>query len=141
LEVEVERVDRELAAEAGLLVAAERDPGKRGERHVDADHARLDARGDAVPARGVAGPDRGEEAVLDVVRDPNRVLLVLERDDGHDGAEDLLLRDLHRVRDLREHGRLVEGASTFAELAAGDDFGAFLPTALDEAVNALAVRG
>src|SRR3954468_23597906 len=73
LEVEVERLDRQLAAEARLLVAAERDAGERGERHVDADHPRLDLRGHAMTARGFAGPPRREQAVLDVVRDADRI--------------------------------------------------------------------
>src|SRR5204862_7976778 len=89
LQVELERVDRELAAEAGLLVAAERDPREGRERHVDADHAGLDRARDTVAARRVARPDGGEEAVADVVGDPDRVLLVLERDRRHDRAEDL----------------------------------------------------
>ena len=40
LEVQVERVDRELAAEAGLLVPAERDAREGRVRHVDADRPR-----------------------------------------------------------------------------------------------------
>src|SRR3954451_9653555 len=91
LEIELERLEPELAAEARLLVAAERDPRERGVRHVDADGARLDARCDAVAARRVARPDRRHQPVLDVVGDTDRVLLVLERDDGNDRAEDLLL--------------------------------------------------
>src|SRR5918996_1110148 len=42
LEVEIERLERELAPEARLLVAAERDPRERRVRHVDPDRARLD---------------------------------------------------------------------------------------------------
>ena len=69
LEVEVERLERELAPEAGLLVAAERDPGKRRVRHVDPDRARLDPRRDAVAACRIARPDRRHEPVAHVVRD------------------------------------------------------------------------
>ena len=54
LEVEVERLERELASEAGLLVAAERDARERGVRHVDADRARLDLRA----RRGGRAPGR-----------------------------------------------------------------------------------
>src|SRR4051812_17041074 len=57
LEVQVERLERELAAEAGLLVAAERDPGERRVRHVDADRPGLDLRRDPMTARRVARPD------------------------------------------------------------------------------------
>src|SRR5581483_10870515 len=140
LEVELERVDRELATEARLLVPPERNARERRERHVDPDHPGLDARGDAMTARRIAGPHAREEPVPHVVRDSNSVALVLERDDCHDGPEDLLLRDLHRVLHLREHGRHVEGALAVAELAASDYLGALLPTALDEAVHAVAMR-
>src|SRR3954465_13243999 len=101
LEVELERLEAQLASEARLLVPAERDPGKGGVRHVDADRARLDARGDAMSARRIAGPDGCTQPVLHVVGEADRVPLVFERDHRHDGAEDLLLRDRHRVVDLR----------------------------------------
>src|SRR5205823_8874260 len=42
LQVELERLEPELAAEARLLVPAERDPRERRVRHVDADGAGLD---------------------------------------------------------------------------------------------------
>src|SRR2546423_1740791 len=57
LQVEVERLEPELAAEAGLLVAAERDPRERRVRHVDPDAAALDPGRDAMAAGGIAGPD------------------------------------------------------------------------------------
>ena len=41
LEVEVERLDAELASEAGLLVAAERDTWEGGVGHVDSNRAGL----------------------------------------------------------------------------------------------------
>src|SRR4051812_38049829 len=69
LEVELERLEPELASEARLLVPAERDPGERRVRHVDADRARLDPRRDAMAARRVAGPDGGHQPVLHVVRE------------------------------------------------------------------------
>src|SRR5207248_5135039 len=77
LEVELERLEAELAAEAGLLVAAERDPREGRVRHVHAHGAGLDARREPQAARGIARPDRRHQPVLDVVRDPDRVLLVL----------------------------------------------------------------
>ena len=139
LEVELDRLEPELATEAGLLVAAERNARERRVRHVDPDGAGLDPRGDAMAASGVAGPDAGHEPVLDVVRDPDRVLLVLERDHGHDRAEDLLLRDGHPAVDLREHGRRVERARPLLRLAAGDHLGSLLDALLDEPVHLAAV--
>src|ERR1051325_2398497 len=73
LEVELKRVEPQLAAEARLLVPADRDPWERGIRHVDPDRPRLDTCGDAVAARRVAGPDRRHQPVADVVRDADRV--------------------------------------------------------------------
>src|SRR4051794_33706849 len=77
LEVELERLEAELAPEARLLVPAERNSRERGVRHVDADRARLDPRRDTVAARGVARPHRRHQPVLHVVREADRVLLVL----------------------------------------------------------------
>ena len=110
-------------------------PGNARVRHVDPDGAGLDARGDAVAARGIARPDGGHQPVLDVVRDPDRVLLVLERDHGDDRAEDLLLRNGHAGVDLREHGRRVERARPVLRLPAGHDLGSLLDALLDEAVH------
>src|SRR5215213_10766161 len=92
LEVELERLEPELASEPRLLVAAERDARERRVRHVDADRARFDPRRHAMAACRVPGPDGGHEAVLHVVREADRVLLVLERDHRDDRPEDLLLR-------------------------------------------------
>src|SRR6266511_5517897 len=72
LEVELERVEPELTAETGLLVAAERNAGEGGVRHVDADRAGLDPPGETMPAPRVAGPDGRHQAVTRVVRDPDR---------------------------------------------------------------------
>src|SRR3954451_10252771 len=66
LEILVERLDAELAAESRLLVAAEGDAGERCVRHVDADRSRLHLLRDAVAARGIAGPDRRHQAVAHV---------------------------------------------------------------------------
>src|SRR3954452_6890769 len=78
LEVELECLEPELASEARLLVAAERDAREGRVRHVDADRARLDPRRDAMAARRVTRPYRGHQPVLHVVREADRVLLVLE---------------------------------------------------------------
>jgi hypothetical protein len=89
-------------------------------------------------ARGVPGPDRRHEAVADVVRDADRVLLVLERGDRDDRTEHLFLRDLRVVRG-RDDGGWVERAGTLRNGAAREDLGALGPAALDEAVHPLAV--
>ena len=58
LEVHVERLEAELAAEAGLLVAAERDPREGGVGRVDADLAGLD------PARERSARDESRVQTL-----------------------------------------------------------------------------
>src|SRR5205814_3917434 len=50
LEVQLEGLEPELAAEAGLLVAAERDPREGRVRHVDPDRAGLDLACEAMAA-------------------------------------------------------------------------------------------
>src|SRR3954468_23087906 len=139
LEVELERLESELASEARLLVAPEWDPRKGRVRHVDAHRARLDPCGDPMAACGIAGPNGRHQPVLHVVREADRVLLVLEGDDRHDRAEDLLLRDRHLVVDLREDCRRIERARTVDGLTAGDDLGAVSDTLLDIAVHLAAV--
>ena len=67
-----------LAADAGLLVAAERRVRRIGVVAVGPDAAGLDGAAEAVGARAVAGPDAGAEAVERVVGDGERFVVVLE---------------------------------------------------------------
>src|SRR6266545_1257313 len=53
LQVELERLEPELAAEAGLLVPAKRDSREGGVRHVDPDCPGLDPTCKPVAARGI----------------------------------------------------------------------------------------
>src|SRR5690606_34717448 len=91
-----------LAADAGLLVAAEGRMGRVGMVAVGPDAAGLDVAAEAIGAVPVAGPDAGAEAVERVVGDLERFLLVLEGRDRDDGAEDLLLEDAHLVVALED---------------------------------------
>ena len=82
----------------------------------------------------VARPDRAREPVRRVVREPHRVLLVLERDDGRHRPEHLLPRDPIVVRGLDERARVPVARSVRR------------PTreqrlAVDEGRHRLAVRG
>mmetsp|Transcript_27116 Transcript_27116/g.79141 ORF Transcript_27116/g.79141 Transcript_27116/m.79141 type:complete len:412 (-) Transcript_27116:686-1921(-) len=86
-----------LATEARLLVAAERRVRRVGVVAVDPDAARLDLARHRVRLVGVARPHAGAEAVHRVVCDGDGLLLVPEGGDARDGAEDLLLEDLHVV--------------------------------------------
>ena len=65
----------------------------------------------------VAREDRGREPVADPVRDADRLVEVLDRDQRRRRAEDLLLRDPHLRIDVGEDRRPVEEA--LAELALG----------------------
>jgi len=67
--------------------------------------------GAPVGAGEIARPDAGGEPVGRVVRDPDRLVLVGERHDRHDGAEDLLARDPHVVPDAGIDRRQDEPAT------------------------------
>ena len=73
-----------------------------------AEHAGLERARDAQRARAVLGPDRAGEAVGRVVRDADRIRLVVERDQRGDRAEDLLARDPVVVRRLDDRARVPE---------------------------------
>src|SRR4051794_8497703 len=106
--VAVERSHAQLAAEPRLLHAAERRVRADRAVRVDREHARGDAARHAQRPRAVARPDRPGKAVRRVVRDPNRVPLVGERDHGCDGAEHLLTGDPVVVRRFDERAREPE---------------------------------
>src|SRR5436305_1994960 len=93
LEVLLETVDAVLPPDAALLVAAERHVRAVGAAAVDVDRAGADPLGHGERAVERCGEDAAGQAVVAVVGDPDCVVVVLERDDDEDGAEDLLLRD------------------------------------------------
>src|SRR6185312_7138745 len=87
---EPEGVDPAFAAHARML-----DPAKWGAQvaqhpTVDPHDAKVDARGDLVRAREIAGPHRRRESVIGVVGDRDGVVLVVEGDQRHHRAEDFL---------------------------------------------------
>ena len=83
----------ELAADAGLLVAAEGVPGVEEVVVVDPDRAGAQALGHPHGAGRVAAPDGAGQAVPRVVGHGDRVVVVVDTDDGQDRPEDLLLGD------------------------------------------------
>src|SRR6185436_2137174 len=98
--------DTALAAEAGVLHAAERT------RHVDrvrvdSDRAGDHLTGDLETTLRVGRPNAAGQSERGVVGDPDRVRLVLVGDDAVDRAEDLFLGDAHGVVDVREY-RLLD---------------------------------
>src|SRR5437764_6917308 len=92
-----------LAADAAVLVAAERHVGTDGHPAVDGDEAGPDAAGDGERALERSRRDHAGEPVLALVGDADGIVVVLEGDDDEDRAEDLLLGDRHRVVDVDEH--------------------------------------
>ena len=118
LAVVVERVRAELAAVARLLEAAERRGHPHGRVRVDRDHAALDRARRAQRLGAVARPDRAREAVDRVVREPDRLLLVAERDHRGHRAEDLLARGAVVVVDRAEHRRREPEAGAVGRAAA-----------------------
>ena len=99
----VRGVRAELAAEPGLLVAAERRPVAHRRVRVHAEVAGLDAARDPQRPADVAGEDRAGQAVLGVVGQRDRLLLVVERHHRDDRPEDLLAPD--RARRCRRRAR------------------------------------
>src|SRR4029077_3933687 len=92
-------------------------------------------------AREVARPDAGGEAVARRVREGDRLRLVIERRDRHDGAENLLLQHAAVAAEAGDHRRLDEPALAIDAPAARGDGAAFLLRQLDVAEDLLEVRG
>src|SRR3954452_7730923 len=90
LGIVIERVVPELPADARLLEAAERRGHADARVRVDRDHAGLDRARGAERLGAVPGPDRAAQPVDRVVRELDRVGLVVERDHARDRAEDLI---------------------------------------------------
>src|SRR5262245_30588788 len=99
-----------LPSDSRLLEAAERDAEVRLEGVV-ADGSRAESPGDRIGAFRVVREHGGVQAVDRVVRDLDRLLLALRRNDGEHRAEYLLARDGRAVVDVPEHGRLDEVAA------------------------------
>src|SRR2546425_12854418 len=99
-----------LAADAALLEAAEGGV-EEVDAVVDPHHAGADALGERERLGGVARQHHAAEPVGGVVRDADGLVLVREGDHGHDGPEDLLLRDADPVGHGAEDGGLEEVAA------------------------------
>src|SRR5581483_8928060 len=104
-------VEALLAAHAGLLAPAERRAEVVRPGVVDPDVAGLDPRGRAQRGGDVPRPDRGREPVLHGVDVREHRPLVAPAEQRDDRPEDLLPGDRHRLRDVREDGRLQEEAA------------------------------
>src|SRR5690606_38624716 len=94
-----------LTAHARLLEATERLV-RINDHAVDRNVARTDATGNRVSTLGSRRIDRCIQALLGIIGLANRIILILEGDDGNDRAEDFLLGDIHVGLDVDENSRL-----------------------------------
>src|SRR6185437_5251911 len=79
----------QLAAEPGVLDAAERDLGSGPGRLVDEHHAAVDPPGHLAAPVGVPGEHRRAQPERGGVRQRDRLVFGLHRVEGRDGAEEL----------------------------------------------------
>src|SRR5271167_1607392 len=87
------------------LIAAETDAWVKRAVAIDPDRSRLDALRHSHRSGPVASPNAAGKAEFRVVRQLERLSLVIERDHRNDRAENLLARDPHLVIGVREHRR------------------------------------
>jgi len=71
------------------LVAAESHPRVYNAITIDPHRSRLDSARHPHRSRHVFRPDRASKAVVDVIRKPQRLLGIVERNDRHDRSENL----------------------------------------------------
>src|SRR5262249_54920766 len=95
----------QFASISRLLIAAE---GRGRAKHVvgvDPHRSGFDFFGEAVGTGNVASPDASRQSVDGLVGLPEQVVVVLESNDGSDGAEDLFLGDPHLIAYAAEDRR------------------------------------
>src|ERR1700736_2569129 len=86
---------------------------------VDPYRAGLQAGGHAMHPSDIRAPDARRQTIGGPVRDPHRILFVVEGNDRQDGSENLFLRDPHFMLNIREHGGFDEVAAIAHSSAAG----------------------
>src|SRR6266550_5183109 len=138
LRVVLERVRGQVLAVARLLVPAVRHLRDERDVVVDPDRPELELARRVQRAADVARPDGRRQAVGNVVRPRERLVVVGKALDGDDRPEDLLLDDLVLLADLRDHGRLDEEPAVAVRATAGQDFRAL--RAVEESEHALLLR-
>src|SRR5919106_1993151 len=140
LRVVLEAIDGKVLAVPRLLEAAVRHLRDERDVVVDPDRAELElARGVERPA-DVARPDRCREAVVDVVRPGNRLVVVGEALHGHDRPEHLFLHELVGLVDVDDHGRLDEEATVAVRVAARENPSLRARGPLEKAEDAVLLR-
>nr|ART40488.1 K624 [uncultured bacterium] len=131
-----------LAADAGVLHAAEGRAQVAQEPGVDPHDAGLELRRHAVRAGQVRAPDRRRQAVIGVVGQFQHLFFGVERRHRHHRAEDFLALGLAIAAQTHDHGRLQERAlgqmrrQAVRTLAAGQEGGAIGLGRVQEALHA-----
>ena len=115
------------------------------DRHVDADHADIDAGGEFAGGVAVAGEDGDAIAILMLAGEGDGFFETVGADHLEDGAENLFLIGAHAGGDMVEQGGADEEAFLMAlqrEAAAVDhQLGAFIDAGLNPVFDLLLVRG
>lgn len=140
LQVRLQTSLTQLATNTTLLNTTKRHSRVRVIGRVDPDHARLKPLSNLVSALNVLAKDSRGQAVLRVVGELERVLLVLEGGNGYNGTKDFLLENGHFVVDARKDGglnveALAAAGALLGRLAAHLDLGALLLGAFDKGQN------
>src|SRR5215210_4105152 len=108
-----ETLDPTFAAEAAFFDAPERCCGVGYQSTVEADHAGLNSLADPQTPSEVGGVDVGDEAVLGVVGEFDRLLFGGEGHNRRDRTEDLGVQDLCVGGDSGKYGGWVVEAGAF----------------------------
>src|SRR3954452_4385064 len=136
--VVLEGVHRQVLAVARLLVAAVRHLGGEGDVGVDPDTTESQGLRDPQRAAHVPFPYGRRKSVSGSVGPLYGLRLVVERLNGDDRTEDLVLDHLVVLLEPRDYRRVEEEPGQVGLRAAGDDLGPVrLP--LEEALDALAL--
>lgn len=107
---------------------------------VDPDGTGLEGVADADGSAKVLGVHSGGETVGGVVTESDDVGLILKLSNGTDGAENLLLHDLHVVGDVGEDSGLDEVSLVTVALTTNLDSGTLLLTGLDVAHDTVVLK-
>src|SRR5215210_1259965 len=137
LHVGLETVEAALAAEAGLLVAAERRGRVEAVVGIRPDDACAEALGHREDPRALLGPDTRRETVRRVVRLLDGLVRRAEGEDREHRPEDLLLSDPVALRHVREDRGREEPALLGEAAGRLVDLRALLLAALDQLLDPL----
>ncbi|VTR69300.1 hypothetical protein DESC_740039 [Desulfosarcina cetonica] len=123
LDILLDAVPRSLAADAGLLDAAEGGHFGGDQAGVDAHHAVFQGLGDPENASHVAGIEIGRQAEGGVIGHADDIGFAFETDQRRHRAESFVHGHLHVGAHVGQHGGLEEGAAQGVGLSATEQAG------------------